>query len=773
MRIGIRGLITVGLLVAGLLLAIPRPALYPEYHTSQAIYDHQGRLLRLTLSTDDKYRLRTTLNRISPLLVDATLLYEDRYFYRHHGLNPVSLLKAAWTTYVLRTQRIGASTITMQLARLRFKIKSHTLGGKLLQILRALQLEWHYNKDEILEAYLNYAPYGGNIEGITSASLIYFDKMPDKLTLHEAITLAVIPQSPAYRSLDKDSGNPGLLAAREELIQRWMTEHEADNDKLVLLRLPVQARSRKELPFLAPHFVESLLADTSSQYINTTLDLTLQTLLEVNIRSYIESQQSLGISNACALLIDYRDMSVKAMLGSADYHNDAIHGQVNGTSAIRSPGSALKPFIYALGMEQGLIHPNSMLKDTQSSYGAYNPENFDNEFSGPIGATAALIRSRNVPAVRIASQLAQPDLYDFLKQANVYLPEDKNHYGLSLVLGGAEISMQSLVRLYAMLANKGELKSVKMTTNSLPLPTQHLLSEASSWLTYKMLTENTRPEQNYQDQWLRNPLPVAWKTGTSYGYRDAWSVGIFGPYVLAVWVGNFNGQGNPALVGRKMAGPLFFNLVDAVRASVPQITDYQLSPPATVKQVKVCALSGHIPGKVCPIILDSEFIPGVSPINKCEIHRQVAIDIKTGLRACRDTPHSRKEVYEFWSSDLLAVFKEAGIARRLPPPYLPHCQQYAVSTVAGVKPAISSPYTHVDYYMRTGQTMNKSDEIPLTAITDADVRHVYWFANEEYLGKTSAQKPLFWKMRPGEFKLRVIDDHGRSDVRQLNVVLTQ
>lgn len=773
MRIGRRSVITVALLVAGLLLAIPRPDLYQDYHASQAIYDRQGQLLRLTLSADEKYRLRTNLNKISPLLIDATLLYEDRYFYRHHGVNPVALLKAAWTTYVLRTQRIGASTITMQLARLRFRIESHTLGGKLLQILRTLQLEWHYDKDEILEAYLNYAPYGGNIEGITSASLIYFDKMPDKLTLHEALTLAVIPQSPAYRSLDKGAGNPGLLAARDELIQRWIQTHAADSDKLALLTLPVQARNRKDLPFLAPHFVEAVLAANPAQYVNTTLDLTLQALLERNTRSYIESRQGLGISNACVLLLDYRDMSVKAMLGSADYRNDAIHGQVNGTAALRSPGSALKPFIYALAMDQGLLHPNSMLKDTQSSYGAYNPENFDHEFAGPISATAALIHSRNVPAVRIASELAQPDLYDFLKQAKVELPKDKNHYGLSLVLGGAEISMQSLVRLYAMLANQGRLRSIKMTPDTVYEQEQPLLSEAGSWLTYRMLTENTRPEQSYQNQWLRHPLPVAWKTGTSYGYRDAWSVGIFGPYVLAVWVGNFNGQGNPALVGRKMAGPLFFKLVDAIRADNPQIADYQPAPPATVKRIKVCALSGHIPGKVCPITVDSEFIPGVSPIHKCEIHRQVAIDTRTGLRACRDTPRSRKEVYEFWPSDLLAVFKEAGIARRLPPPYLPECRQHAIYTTTGVKPAISSPYTHVDYYMRTEQTLNKSDEIPLTAITDADVRHVYWFANEEYLGKVSAQKTLFWKMRPGEFKLRVIDDHGRSDVRQLNVLLTQ
>lgn len=762
--------IAAGLLIGGLLLGIPRPDLYQDYSSSQAVYDTQGRLLRITLSEDDKYRLRVSLSSVSPFMIDATLLYEDRYFYRHHGINPVALFKAAWTTYVLQSRRVGASTITMQLARLRFNITSHTLTGKIHQILRTLQLEWHYDKDDILEAYLNYAPYGGNIEGISSASLIYFDKTPDKLTLHEALTLAVIPQSPSYRSLDKGAKNPGLLAARDELIQRWMEKYESDIDKETILKLPVQARSRKDLPFLAPHFVENILAVNTNNHINSSLDTSLQSLIERNTRNYLESKLRLGINNASVLLVDYRDMSVKAMLGSADYHNDEIHGQVNGTNAKRSPGSTLKPFIYALGIEQGLIHPNSMLKDTQSSYGAYNPENFDREFSGPITVTNALVRSRNVPAVRMASQIKQPDLYDFLKQANVHLPENKKHYGLSLVLGGSEISMKSLVRLYAMLANKGELRPLTMTNSSGAVNKQRILSEASSYLTYKMLTHNLRPRQNYQSQWLRHPMPVAWKTGTSYGYRDAWSVGIFGPYVLAVWVGNFSGEGNPALVGRKMAGPLLFKLIDAIRANEPKIAYYQPTKPESVKNVKVCALSGQIPNAACTVKISSDFIPGISPIKECEIHRHIAIDNKTGLRACRDTAATTKKVYEFWPSDLLAVFKEAGIQRRLPPPYLPSCKEKAFYT-AGLKPEISSPFSNVQYFTRT--TSNKNEQILLSATTDADVQEMYWFLNEEFLGKSKAGESYYWQMRPGEFKLRVIDDHGRSDIRQLSVLLTQ
>ncbi|MDH5185349.1 MAG: transglycosylase domain-containing protein, partial [Gammaproteobacteria bacterium] len=358
------------MVMLALLSLAPKPQLYQPIVFSQAVYDSQGKLLRLNLAADDRYRLRVSLRSIAPVIQKATLLYEDRYFYQHSGINPVALFKAAWTTYIQGSARVGASTITMQLARLRFGIETQNIPGKLQQIYRALQLELHYSKEEILEAYFNLAPYGGNIEGISAASLIYFNKTADKLSLHEAVTLAVIPQSPAYRSLDRGSNNPGLLRARNELIQRWAEHYELDVRQRELLQQPLQAHNRKDMPFHAPHFVEAILQGSQQQDIHSSLDLILQNLMERNIKQYVERNRSQGIYNATAMLVDHRDMSIKAMVGSADYFNSSIHGQVNGTAARRSPGSTLKPFIYALGMQQGLIHTHSMLKDAPSSFGA-------------------------------------------------------------------------------------------------------------------------------------------------------------------------------------------------------------------------------------------------------------------------------------------------------------------------------------------------------------------------------------------------------------------
>lgn len=748
-----------------LLSMAPRPELYEGIVFSQVIYDSEGRLLRLNLAADDRYRLRVPLRRVAPVLQKATLLYEDRYFYQHSGINPVALFKAAWTTYLQGSARVGASTITMQLARLRFGLQTQNIPGKLQQIYRALQLELHYSKDEILEAYFNLAPYGGNIEGIAAASLIYFNKNTDRLSLHEAVTLAVIPQSPAYRSLDRGSNNPGLLRARDELIQRWAESYELDARQRELLQQPLQAHKRNEMPFHAPHFVEAMLQQSREQDNHSSLDLGLQQLMERNIKQYIERHRSQGIYNATAMLVDYRDMSIKAMVGSADYFNPQIHGQVNGTAARRSPGSTLKPFIYALGMQQGLIHTHSMLKDAPSSFGAYNPENYDRDFSGPISVTEALVKSRNIPAVSIAAKLGEPDLYDFLQQAHINLPEDKKHYGLSLVLGGAEVSMQSLVRLYAMLANKGVLQPLRWDNQERYIEREPLLSPEASYLTLKMLGENGRPQQSYADSWISNSIPVYWKTGTSYGFRDAWSVGVFGPYVMAVWVGNFPGDGNPALVGRKIAGPLFFKMIDAIRTRDPEVNQFRIYRPDTVKQVRVCAQSGDIATAYCPVTVKAGFIPGVSPIRKDQVHRLIHIDQRTGLRACREGKETRAKVYEFWSSDLLAVFKKAGIARRLPPPYPPECNK-ASYHVEGIKPRITSPLDNVSYIHRRNR---EEQSIAFSAITDADVRKLYWFVNESYLGSSEAGVPFYWSSRPGRYQVRVIDDHGRGDVRRMRV----
>lgn len=747
-----------------LLFFMPAPPLMSGTPHSQAVYDDQNQLLRMTLSQDAKYRLWTPLTAISPQLITATLLQEDQYYRWHLGINPVSLLKAGWKTYIGGPRRMGASTITMQVARMAYGLNTKTLSGKIRQIIYALQLECHYNKNQILEAYLNLAPYGNNIEGVGAASLIYFNKPANQLTLPEALTLVVIPQNPTKRIHDLSA----LKAARDKLYGRWLTEHAEDSHQKALMALPLQIRNLHSIPFLAPHFVNEVLANTNKNDIDihTTLNLRMQRVVERVARHYVARKKNLGVNNVAVLLIDTRDMGIKALLGSENFFNTAIGGQINGTETKRSPGSTLKPFIYALAMDQGLIHPATVLKDVPHSFGSYNPENFDYDFMGPVKARDALTLSRNIPAIYLAEQLKQPSLYEFLQQAGVRDLKSESYYGLALVLGGAEMSMRELVGLYAVLANEGVWQPLRSRQEVAEKTRKRVLSPEASYLVLEML-QNTQGTNGDQAALQKQQVSVAWKTGTSSGYRDAWTLGIMGHYVLGVWIGNFNNQGNPVFVGKEMAAPLFFEIANAVNIQIPSKLEVQKNPGSlNLTKVEVCKASGMLPTRYCTDTESVWFIPGKSPIKTDTIHREIAINSKTGSRACQFDKNTRFEVYEFWPSDLLRIFKRAGIQRRIPPAYDVACDLNAKSD-AGFAPQIQSPQTQVNYVARLDSL--KDTTIPLTAVVDAGVRNLYWFLNDAFIGKTTRDKALLWQAKPGHYVVRVVDDFGRADARDVVV----
>ncbi len=763
----------IGFLFLTSLLAIlffySAPILLSDTSFSRAVYDENHRLLRLTLSQDDKYRLFTPLSQISPQIIATTLLQEDQYFYWHVGVNPLSLCKAVWQTFFVKSRRIGASTITMQVARIRFGMNSKTLSGKIWQMLRAIQLEMHYSKNQLLEAYLNLAPYGNNIEGVGAASLIYFNKPAKQITLQEALILSVIPQNPAQRSPLRQKN---LKEIRNKLFARWLEKHPEDKNKPSFVDLPLQIQTIRHLPFLAPHFVNALLLDTppTQQAIVSTLDVNLQKTLEDVTRRYLAHKKNIGVHNAAVLLIDTRDMGVKALVGSADFFNQRIGGQMNGTSIKRSPGSALKPFIYGLALDQGLIHPNTVLKDVPRSFGSYNPENFDYDFMGPIKARDALVLSRNIPAIYLADQLANPSLYQFLQIAGIKNLKPEAYYGLAVVLGGAELTMQELTSLYAMLANDGIWHPLRTRKDQTRLPGKRLLSPEASFLVLDMLKDSSSLEPSYLVS-NKNKFSIAWKTGTSSGYRDAWSIGVVGPYVLAVWVGNFDNSSNAAFVGKKIAGPLLFELADAMHHYLGHIPITEKKPAhLNLINTPVCKVSGMLPTRYCEDTELTWFIPGKSPIKTDTIHREVAIDKKTGLRLCQFDQNAQFEVYEFWPSDLLKIFKRAGIQRRTPPAYDASCKDVLQRTTAivGMDPQITSPQAQLGYVIHTDATQKSL--IPFTATADADVTTLYWFLNETFLAKTRRDQAFWWRHpRPGKFIVRVVDDHGRADARDLVV----
>ena len=748
----------------------PHAPLRARVPISTAVWSSDGELLRVTRAADDQYRVWTPLEETSLVLVDAFVLKEDRWFSWHPGVNPASLARAAYRTY-RGQRREGGSTITMQLARLLDRMNTRTPGGKLRQIARAMWLEARYSKREILEAYLNVAPFGGNIQGVGAATRVYFDKPPSRVTLGEALTLAVVPQHPLRRAGRKAS-DASLLAARRELGRAWLVHYGHRDADRRQIDLPIVARAQTALPYQAPHFVDSLLMSTvrlkadPTYDIDTTIDASLQRLIEKRIAQYLTHAGDRGIRNVSALLVDWRDMSVKAWIGSADYWNEAIDGQVNGVLAKRSPGSTLKPFAYALALDQGVLHPRTMLRDAPTSFGPFTPENFDGRFFGPIPAEEALVRSRNIPAVWVSTQLKDPSLYQFLQTAGVRGMKPESFYGLALALGGGEVTMEELTTLYAMLANDGVLKPMRLESSAPPADGVRLVSAEASFITLDMLRRNPRPDEDGTVP-VRTRWPVAWKTGTSWGFRDAWSVGIVGPYVLAIWIGDFDGGGNPAFVGVDAAAPLFFRIADALNLARPDEVVPPPTPPAGVSKVAVCVESGDLPNRFCPHTVDTWYIPGKSPIRVSQLHRAIAINAATGRPEC--PPYSagtRFEVYESWSSDMLKLFRQAGMPRRTAPA-VPDC----AADEGGDPPVITSPIRNVSYALRAS---GSGDSIALDAAVAGDVGRVFWFDGSALISvRDVTDGALAWRPTPGVHLIRVVDDRGRSAERDVEVRIAQ
>ena len=770
-RIGVAALCA-GALLAGLRM-VPATPLSAHAPLSRAVHAGSGELLRLTLARDDHYRLWVPLSRMPPHLIEAVLLYEDRWFQWHPGVNLPALARGAWSTYSGGARR-GGSTLTMQLARRVYHIDSRRPAGKLTQVFAALWLEARYSKRDLLEAYLNLAPYGGNIEGVGAASLAYFDKDAAALTLPESIALAVIPQNPAKRNavtrLHAGGGAgapPALADARLRLFELWSARHPASRALRADSVLSLKTRRINELPFRAPHVVEHVLATQpgGSGDLHLSLDWKKQQPVERVLARYIESRKDQGIRNAAVLLLDADTMQVKALAGSADYFNAAIDGQVNAIAAKRSPGSTLKPFLYALALDQGVLHTKTVLKDAPTAFGPFSPENFDGRFMGPVSADEALIRSRNVPAVAVAARLSRPSLYDFLKASGVARMASEAHYGLALSLGGGEVTMEELARLYAMLANGGQLRPVAYLrpveplrqSGTAPVAAARLLSEEAAFVTLNMLEANPRP-----DTFSKAVPAVAWKTGTSWGFRDAWSAGVFGRNVLVVWAGNFDGAGNPALVGVQAAAPLFFQIIDALRADGLTGAELPRNVPAGVARVEVCAASGDLPNVHCPVKTAAWFIPGKSPIRVSTLHRAVWFDAAGTGASCRPIPGGRMEVHEYWPSDLARVFREAGMPRRAPP-FINDC---SVADAEEERPQITSPLRAVTYTLKT----SRPEPLRLAANRAAGAGAAHWFAGNAYLGRAAPGESLAWQPdRSGRYLLRVVDEAGRADAREVKV----
>ncbi|THD46283.1 MAG: penicillin-binding protein 1C [Bradyrhizobium sp.] len=527
--------------------------LTPAREVSTTIVDRNGKLLRAYAMADGRWRLPVDAKTgVDPGYLKLLLAYEDRRFHLHRGVDPLALGRAGLQLVTRGHIVSGGSTITMQLARLIEPRRERSVYAKLRQMVRALEIERRMSKDQILDLYLAMAPFGGNLEGIRAASIAYFGKEPKRLSLAESALLVALPQSPETRRLDRYP--EAARVARDRVLDRMVEDGQISEEDAIGAKAVPVPRLRKPMPILAPHSADQAMASVKdTPVIALTLDGGLQKVLEALAR---DRAVALGPSISIAIIaVDNATGDVLARVGSPDYFDDRRAGQVDMTRAVRSPGSTLKPFIYGLAFEDGFVHPESLIDDRPIRFGSYAPENFDMTFQGTVPVRKALQMSLNVPAIALLDRVGASRLSSRLKQAgaNLVLPKDEAP-GLAMGLGGVGITLQDLVQLYCGLARLGNTLPLREIVNQRgnPRDSLRLLDQVAAWQVGNVLMGTPPPENGVHNR-------IAFKTGTSYGYRDAWSIGFDGRITIGVWVGRPDGAPAPGIVGRTAAAPILFD----------------------------------------------------------------------------------------------------------------------------------------------------------------------------------------------------------------------
>ena len=517
---------------------------------SKTVLDRNGRLLRSYTTSEGRWRLPATRDEVDPQFLEVLFAYEDQRFWRHSGVDPLAISRAALQLITHGRIVSGGSTITMQVARLLEPRRERSLYVKLRQAVRAVQLERALSKNEILALYLTLAPYGGNLEGIRAASLAYFGKEPRRLTLGEVALLVALPQSPELRRPDRAHG--AAKRARDRVLDRIAGHGLFSEGEIARAKQEPVPRARKRMPMIAPHAAGDAMAIAPNRRVHRlTIDAGLQKNLERLAR---DRARSLGPDMSVAIMvIDNASGEVLARIASPDYFDERRAGQVDLTRAVRSPGSALKPFIYGLGFEDGLIHPDTLIEDRPVRYGSYAPENFDLTFQGTVTIRRALRRSLNVPAVAVLEEVGPSRLATRLGEAGASLMLPRREApGLALGLGGVGIRLADLTMLYAGLARLGTVQPLVEQLDAPRVGAKRLLEPVASWYVAKILQGSPPPDSAAGGR-------VAFKTGTSYGYRDAWAVGFDGARTIGVWVGRPDGAPVTGLAGRTAAAPILFD----------------------------------------------------------------------------------------------------------------------------------------------------------------------------------------------------------------------
>ena len=628
-------------LVTGYIFCLPRHLFHVPYST--VVTDRNEELLGARIASDGQWRFpprNTTPEKIKECLIT----FEDKHFYHHWGVNPFAIGRAFYQN--VKNKRIvsGGSTLTMQTIRLA-RNESRTFREKLIEMIWATRLEFRASKEEILSMYISHAPFGGNVVGLDAAAWRYFGHSADDLSWAESAMLAVLPNAPAMIHLSK--GRKTLLDKRNRLLKQLLEKKTIDSSTYELAISEPLPDEPHALPQIAPYLVNRFYQERNGEYSRSTINKGIQTQVEDLAERWSNEFGRSDIRNLAILVIDIPSNQVVAYCGNVHFDRKQGGNQVDVIQAPRSTGSILKPFLYYAMLQEGSLLPDMLLPDVPVNINGFTPQNFSMQFEGAVPASEALARSLNIPAVTMLQRYGVPKFHSFLQQVGLKtINRSSSHYGLSLILGGAEATLWDVTNAYAMMGRS--LLQLPQTSCSLLLPTSRITESTDPfqpgavWQTFDALKEVNRPEEI---DWKSIPSmqTIAWKTGTSYGFRDAWAVGVTPRYAVGVWVGNATGEGKPGLVGAQTAGPVLFDIFNLLPSS-----SWFTRPAGIFVEAEVCRKSGHLKGRFCDETDTLLVLPAGLRTEACPYHHLVTLSADESQRIYENCANTEPTLRKSW-----------------------------------------------------------------------------------------------------------------------------
>lgn len=758
-------------------LWIPKPLISKPYSTLLYTTEISGRevLLGARIASDGQWRFPSGSEVPEKFTVCLTQ-YEDKRFWYHPGIDPFALMRAVQLNLTQSRVVSGGSTLTMQLARIAQGNQSRTVGQKVIEMLWALYLECSYSKVEILRMYASNAPFGGNVVGIEAAAWRYFGREAKDLSWAEQATLAVLPNSPAL--IHPGRNRAELKQKRDKLLLRLYEKHILDKTEYELACMEALPEKPLPLPNEAPHLLERLAIEKQENRIHTTVDPTLQQQVQRLVNRYVADYRSNHIYNAAALVADVESGKILAYVGNVtDQNMTTGHGyQVDVITSPRSTGSVLKPFLYAAMLNDGFILPGTLIADTPLNINGFTPQNFNKTFYGAVPAHVAIERSLNVPLVRMLSQYNTGRFMSLLKRLGMTtLRFSEDHYGASLILGGAEGSLWDLSGMYASLARMlshyrsyngrydrsdihplttypiEEKKPIRSVTD-IRLADESLLSYASLWFMFEAMSGLNRPEEEADWQQFSSMKQVAWKTGTSYGGRDAWAIGVTPRYVVGVWVGNATGEGRSGLTGVGYAAPILFDIYSLL----PDVPWFD-QPYDELEEVAVCRQSGHKASAICDEV-DTVYIPRTGIATAvCPYHRIVHLSQDGQYRvnsSCESVSRMQERSWFVLPPAQAYYYKNYHVEYQALPPLKPGCEEDQSRQIA-----ILYPEHQAVLYLPKGFS-GEREKVVMRATHARSDATLYWHLDDVYLGETRQIHQMACLIEPGNHILTLLDEDG-------------